>query len=448
MLGSRYRTLAAAALMTALSACSSEERRAQEEEIARFRADSGRENELADAGPSRRARGNVDPELDAALAKEPTLELVVGAVLRRNPDAVAALERWVAFLERVPQKTAPPFPTLRYGFSSMFKMHTVELMQELPFPTKLVTESQAALAEARAMGAEYRERRNVLREQSVAAFAGLFVSHRELEIVDENVKLLDRFVEIARVRLAAGTAKQPDVLRAEVERDGLKAERARTARALEVARSGLNVLLDRDPEAPLGGIKSLPAPASAIEPGLLERALEKRPELAAARERTNGADAMVSRARQEWIPDLTFGGAWVRDFGMEKDRAELTGGISLPIWAPKILAGIREAEAERRRSDAEVRAIENRVLDEVKSAQARLAGAAESYAILADAALPKARQSVQASEVAYTSGAIDFLALVDAQRMLLMKELETERARAEWVIRRAELDRAVGGGER
>lgn len=131
-----------------------------------------------------------------------------------------------------------------------------------------------------------------------------------------------------------------------------------------------------------------------------------------------------------------------------RTRAFATGGISLPIWVPKILAGIREAEADRRRSDAEVRSTENRVLDEVKSAQARLAGAAEGYAILADEALPKARQNVKASEIAYTSGEIDFLALVDAQRMLLMKELETERARAEWVMRRAELDRAIGGTDR
>jgi outer membrane protein TolC len=143
-----------------------------------------------------------------------------------------------------------------------------------------------------------------------------------------------------------------------------------------------------------------------------------------------------------------FGGAYVRDFGMDRDRLELTGGISLPIWVPKIVAAIREAESEKRRSLAEVRSTENRVLDEVTSTRARLAGAAEAYAILADDALPKARQNVKASQAAYTSGAIDFLALLDAQRMSLMKELETERARAEWVVRRAELDRAVGGSDR
>lgn len=446
----------ATAVATLLGGCFTGQRRAQEDEIERYRVGgpttastvSRALDASTGAESARRRRERVDADLDASLAKEPTLELVADAVVARNPDAAAALERWVAFLERVPQKTQLPDPTVSYGYSSMFKMHTAGVMQGLPFPTKLVADGEAALADARAMGAEYREARNVLREHAVAAFATLFLVQRELELVSENVTLLDRFVEIARVKYTAGQASESDVLRAEVERDGLKAQRARLARQVEVARSGLNVLLDRDPEAPLGAIKTLPAPTSSIEPGLLDRALESRPALVVARERTNAADARVSRAEQEWIPDLAFGGAYVRDMNMGRDRFELMGGLTLPIWIPKIVAGIREADAERRRSEDEVRSVENRVLDEVKSAQARLAGAAESYAILADDALPKARQNVKASEAAYTSGKIDFLALVDAQRMLLMKELDTEMARAEWVTRRAELERAVGGSAR
>ena len=53
---------------------------------------------------------------------------------------------------------------------------------------------------------------------------------------------------------------------------------------------------------------------------------------------------------------------------------------------------------------------------------------------------------MKASEAAYVAGKIDFLALIDSQRMLLMKLLERERAAAEYAVRRAELERAAGGG--
>jgi outer membrane protein TolC len=60
-------------------------------------------------------------------------------------------------------------------------------------------------------------------------------------------------------------------------------------------------------------------------------------------------------------------------------------------------------------------------------------------------AVPRAEQNVKVSEAAYAAGQIDLLALLDAQRILLMRQLERERALAEHAARKAELERAVGG---
>jgi outer membrane protein TolC len=386
-------------------------------------------------------------DLESRLASGPSICLVQEAAVRRNPDLKAALERWVAFLERVPQRTALPYPSFRFAYSSMFLMNTFEGMQEVPFPAKLLSEGQAALAEARAMGAEFRERRNVLREKAAMAYAELYLLRREIEIIDSNLSLLGRFIEAARTKYAAGTVTQSDVLRAEVERSALRAERAQVARGAEVATSALNVLLDRSPDAPIGPLEALPEPGPSAAGDLFERALERRPELDAAAERVASADAMAARARQEWIPDLTFGGAYVRDFGMDENEVELTAGITLPIWWGAIRARKAEAEAEALRARAEAHAARNRVLDEVKSAAARLAAASERYEILAKEAVPRAAENVQVSEAAYTAGKLDFLSLIDSERMLLMRQLEMERAIAEHASRKAELERAVGGEE-
>jgi len=451
--GRRTGTVATIGIALVLMGCFGSERRAQEADIAERRTALGPGYETDTAASVVIREREAETDIGPALRERTTLGVVRDAAVRRNPDLKVALERWVAFLERVQQKTALPFPTVRYGYSSMFKMHTVEGMQEVPFPTKLLADGRAALAEASAMQAEYRERENVLREQASSAYAILYLARREVGIVEENLALLDRFVAIARSKYEAGTASQPDVLRAEVERETLRTERAALAGQIQVATSALNILLDRLPDATVGTLTALPVPATAaatVTPtagtGLLDRALEVRPELLAAVQRSAAADAMLSRAEQERIPDFVVGGAYVRDFGMDENQLELSAGISIPLWWGRINAGIAEAEADARRSRAELRVTRNRVLDEVKSASARLVAAAEQFRILDHETVPRAEQNVKASEAAYVAGQIDFLALIDSQRMLLMKRIERERALADYTMRTAELERTVGGG--
>jgi outer membrane protein TolC len=58
--------------------------------------------------------------------------------------------------------------------------------------------------------------------------------------------------------------------------------------------------------------------------------------------------------------------------------------------------------------------------------------------------IPKGRELLQASEAAYRQGAIDFLSLVDAQRMLLDYHLSLQRAIADNRQKLAELEMLAG----
>ncbi len=295
--------------------------------------------------------------------------------------------------------------------------------------------------------AEYAEQVNALRAQAGSAYAALYLAQHELTIIDRNLAILGRLLETARARQAAGKASLADVLKVEVELEGTKAEREAALGNLKVTRSALNVLLDRRPEAALGEALTLPEPiAPETAARLSELALATRPELLAAKERVNAADEMTSRARQEWIPDFQAGASYVRDLGTDHNFAEAMGGISLPIWFGAIQGRVREAEANARRSRAEVRSARNRVLDEVASSAAQVEATAARYKILATTVVPRAQDAFKAAETAYTAGQIDFLALLDAQRSLLSKELERERALAEHAMRRMDLEKAVGLG--
>ncbi len=385
----------------------------------------------------------------AHLGSRVTVDDVVEAARRRNPSLVAALERWVAALEREPQVTALPDPLVSYRYSSMFRMHTVGVEQPLPWPGKLAAEGRAALAAARAERADWREQDNALRAQATTAVAALWMARRELALLEENLALLERFIAIAETKYAAGTVTQSDVLRAQVEREGLLAEQAAFRREVAVAEAALNALLDRRVDAPLGPVDDLPAagPPAPLASLLLD-AFRARPALASATERAAAAEELRDRADLEWVPDVVLGGAYVRDFGMDEDEVELMGGVRLPVWFGRIQGARDEAHARLRGAEAETRAAYNRVAEEVRSAAARLEAAVARRRILEQGAVPRARQTVEVSEAAYVSGQLDLLGLIDAQRQLLTQELGLARAVAEQVAARAALDRATGVGQR
>lgn len=427
------RACAGAVLLGLLGACSSEE---------------GRQR-LALEELGWRADGVVlpEPELEAELAAEVDPARVGAAVVRKNPDALAALERWVARLERAPQVRSLPDPWLRYRYSSMFAMHTVELMQEIPWPEKLLADARAALAEARVAEAEAARVRDLLRERAVSATAGLFVARRALELLEQNLAELERFVAVARARYEAGTAQQSDLLRAELERDGMRVAREGAARDALLAASALNALLDRRPDAALGPVTlALPAASGALAE-LLQRAQASNPELSVSRARLEYEREMVGHADLSWLPDLALGGAYVRDMRMDEDELELTAGLSLPVWGWKNQAHRREAQAGSRRAEAELRAARNRVLDEVVQAAGRLDAALAQERILREQALPTAERNVGVTEAAYVAGRVDLLAWIDANRQLLAQRLELARLQGEAVGAGAALRRAVGGDE-
>lgn len=389
----------------------------------------------------------ADPRLDEGLASAPTLALVEDAALRRNPGLASALERWVAFLERPAQRSALPAPMATTQYQSMFRMLEAGGSLSVPWPSKLLDDARAALAEADAVGADYRAAENALRAQAATAYATLALARRQVAVVDESLALLARFVTVVQARYRAGTASLPDVLRVETERESLLAEREVLSRNVDIAASGLNVLLDRAPDAGIGPLAPLeePRPPGALE-ALYARALARRPELAAARARADATDLARERATDEWLPDFQLGAAYVRDLGSDHNFADFTAGLSLPwFFAPAIAARVRESRALHRGAEADARAMRNSVLDEVRSSHARVeAGLARLRRLTAEV-IPRVRRNVEASEAAYAAGQVDFLSLVDTQRTLLQALLEREATLADLTIRQAELGRAIGG---
>jgi outer membrane protein TolC len=105
---------------------------------------------------------------------------------------------------------------------------------------------------------------------------------------------------------------------------------------------------------------------------------------------------------------------------------------------------VREAKARRRPAALQRSDLMNRFQAEAATALFRLRDAERQIDLYQDTLLPKARESLNTTQSAYSSGNATFTDLVDAQRVLLSFELSYERSLTDHGQWRAALERLVG----
>jgi outer membrane protein TolC len=127
-----------------------------------------------------------------------------------------------------------------------------------------------------------------------------------------------------------------------------------------------------------------------------------------------------------------------------KDPWIVNVGINLPIWPGKSKSKKQEAQARYRSAqyrhiDAQnnVRAMTEKILFEYDDALRKIQ-------LYRDGLLPKAEQSLNANYTAYQAGEMEFLSILDAQRLLLDFELKLEKAMVDLATRKAEIEMITG----
>ena len=119
-------------------------------------------------------------------------------------------------------------------------------------------------------------------------------------------------------------------------------------------------------------------------------------------------------------------------------RAEVLGlalSVPLPLF-DRNRGGIAAAAAELEATRSEEVGVRTWLQAELEKKRQAFESARDELAIIRDQLLPEARAAVQAAEESYRSGKIDYLALLEAQRVLHDTEMQRIEAAAD-------LDRSV-----
>ncbi len=416
-------------------------------------------------GPALAADGQSDPyvrkdktrdagegeafSMDEALK----LEEVLVYAQQRNPAIKAAESRLLAAQKAPAQASAYQDPTLTWeawNAPEDFRINEADnniftLSQKIPFPGKLRLRGQIASKEAERVEAELRATEIDTVAQLKKAYYALWLAYRTLDVYRRDQALVAQFVRIAEQKYAVGQVSQADVLRAHVEHTRLINRVTTETLALGKAAARLNALVSRPPEAPLGipeNPPSLGLPYAMAE--LEERTLRNRPELLAQARALDKERLALALTHKAYYPDFEVSVSRFVNFDA-RDGFGVMVSASIPLaFKYKYDAAVEETTANLQAAQSELWRVRDLALFEVKQAFVEAQIALEQVNLFLYTHVPQAEQALQASQMGYQTGALDFLSLIDSVRAIEQIHLEHLMAAANFEQAWAELERAVG----
>ena len=389
---------------------------------------------------------------------------VIEEALGANPGLEAAKLRWSASTERILQEMALDDPILGFTYFGEpvqtrvgEKQAGIMASQKIPFFGKLRLKGEVAKNEAKVYGEKHRTLERVIVAKAKSAFYELYWVHKSISINEENKELLQRFVKIAEVKYSTGRATQQDVLKAQVELSKIVNELINLEQFKEAAIARINTLLNRHPDAPLGTTEEVDIAELTVSlEELYEKAKEISPDLSLMKYRIERDKAAYKLAKKQYYPDFTFGlnYTFINDLpsdvmsspsGEGRDSYTGTFSINVPIFQKrKYDAGVREANARLKSSEMAYKNMENMTLFGVKDYHFKVQTAERLVKLYRNSIIPQAEQSLKAAEIGYQAGNVDFLNLIDSQRVLLDFKLAFYRSVADFGVNIAGLERVVG----
>ena len=389
-----------------------------------------------------------------------TIEDYIRVALLNNADVKVRFEEWKAALEQVPQAKALADPKFTYS-------HFIEevetrvgpqknkfgIMQVFPWFGEIKARGDVATAKAEAARQRYEASKLKLFWQVKTAYYEFAYLSTAIGIARENLELLQHFEEIARAKYRAATAKHPDIIRAQMElaklEDVLKSlEEFRTPTVAK-----LNSVLNRPANSELvwpekQALKQIQLDRQHI----IELLIKSNPELAELNFELEAARAKVELAKKKSYPDIGVGVDWIQtgdaissgvaDSG--KDAVALMFSMNIPLWQDSYKAARRQAKANVRKTQHQKISAENKKIAHAVELLYDVEDSERKMKLFGDVLVLNSEELVAASEDAYRAGTVDFLSLIDAQRMLLKYRLDYERAMTNNQQKIAELEMLVG----
>jgi outer membrane protein TolC len=301
--------------------------------------------------------------------------------------------------------------------------YQIMLSQTFPWPGKASQRGDAA-----ALGADIADQnlarvRLTTEADARRAYWSLVLARDRLELLDRLETIYGRSATLARSRYEVGEAAQSDVLRAQLELNRLKQRRW----ALQVDRDTALQTLNRLRGKPLAEPIETPVHlAEASVPALWELepevqdALERSPELAAARLGIHQAEQLVGLAHKSYWPDITVTLGVMPRGGEFPPMWLATVGVPIPIFAgSKQSRAVAEADARVLVGQKNTEALDQILRLRTAQRHSALAAALDTIQIYRGGLLVQSETTADSTLRQYEVGRVTFASVLEANAVLV-----------------------------
>jgi outer membrane protein, heavy metal efflux system len=294
----------------------------------------------------------------------------------------------------------------------------VQLLIETAGKRRLRVESSELATEA--ITYDLQDTARILTNAVRRNFYGLLLAQKNLELSNENYARYQEIKKVNETRLQVGDISEIDFARIEVESLKAQSDQDQARTALAQARADLLLLLAwPEDNIEIQAAETWPVANKAIaqagENQLINKALQHRPDLQAAKARIDQAGKMLMLAKRLKIPDVTVGAFYARDPGNYfTDSAGVSFSVPLPLFYQQ-KGEISQAHINLDNAQLTVTQTEQKVKADLMKALASWKSADAIAKRFEQSVVSRIKMLRDAQEFAYEKGAVGLLELLDAE---------------------------------
>jgi outer membrane protein TolC len=260
--------------------------------------------------------------------------------------------------------------------------------------------------------------------------------------------------KIAESTHADDRATMTDVVKAQSQSGQLQYDALLLEELEQTEVTRLNGLLNRAPETVIGELEPpVLAPLTVDVETLYGLAESNQEDILMAQVGIDKGDTKVSLARFQNLPDfkvgLFYAGIGQPDVAMPpedagRDAVGIQAGISIPLWFGRNNSRVDKAMAEKSAARAEKQMRVNAVRTRIRTLYFKARNAQRVINLYASDLLPQAARAMETAEVWYREGQSSFTDFIEAQSVWYNFQLALARAKADYGINLARLERMAG----
>jgi len=357
---------------------------------------------------------------------------------KNNPEVKSAYAKFEAALQKSPQVSSLPDPTLTVSaFGSMIETRIgsqearFSFMQMFPWFGTLAAKENAANLMAEAMFENYVDTKNEVVFNVKKVYAELFELQRMITLEEENLTILNSYRELSLSKFKNGKGAMVDVVRIDIKRNESTTNIQILKNRNEPLQVAFNALLNRNSATDIAYPTELPKATVAILVKT-DSLFSNNPKLVQLDRQKEAFEAQKIVAIKEGYPKIGLGLDYsiiakrdVPDLAMNGQDAIMPMlSVTLPIFRKKYKAAQKEAEYMITATEEKKAAVTNNLITSYSSAQYDLSKSIDLLNLF-EIQVKSTKQAIALLIASYSNSGSDFIEILRMNQDLLMYEKAT-----------------------